>query len=364
MDISKITRFLETFAPLELQEGYDNAGLIIGNHSQKVTQALICLDCTEAVVDEAIEKGCELIICHHPIIFKGLKQLNGKNYIERIIIKAVQNNIAIYAIHTNLDNVYEGVNKKICERLGLVDCRILAPKNGHLKKLVVYSPIDHAEKIRTALCEAGAGSIANYDYCTFNSIGEGTFKGNEKSNPFSGERGKLTSVKEVKIEVIFTSHLQKNILNAMRKAHPYEVVAHDIFHLENRHQNIGSGMIGRLAKPMDSQLFLTFVKEKMKTDCIRHTHIHKKEVQTIAVCGGSGSFLLANAKRQQADVFITADVKYHDFFDAEDSLIIADIGHYESEQFTSELIQEILKENFPKFAAHLSVHNTNPINYL
>ena len=363
MDISKITRFLETFAPLELQEGYDNSGLIIGNHSQKVTQALICLDCTEAVVDEAIEKGCELIICHHPIIFKGLKQLNGKNYIERIIIKAVQNNIAIYAIHTNLDNVYEGVNKKICERLGLVDCRILAPKNGHLNKLVVYSPIDHAEKIRTALCEAGAGSIANYDYCTFNSVGEGTFKGNESSKPVIGEKNKAQNQTEIKIEVIFPIDKKTDIINKLVSVHPYEEVSFDIVTLENYHQNIGSGMYGHLENEMNAEDFITFLKEKMNTNCVRHTKLNNKLIKTVAFCGGSGSFLLKNARRIKADIFISADFKYHEFFDAENDIIIADIGHYESEQYTSILLADILKENFTKFATHLSDINTNPIHY-
>lgn len=364
MKIVEITNYLEQIAPLHYQEGYDNSGLITGSKTQKVTQALITLDCTEEIVQEAIDRKCELIIAHHPIVFKGLKKLNGKNYVERTIIKAIQNNIAIYAIHTNLDNVHNGVCKKICEKLGLENYQTLAPKPDLLRKLVVFSPSSHAAKVRTAICEAGAGQIGNYDNCTFNGIGEGVFRGNENTTPFEGKQGQIHQVTEIKIETIFPVHLQSKILTAMYQEHPYEEVAYDIIHLQNKNQNVGSGMIGNLPSSMQSMEFLKFTKSQMQTDCIRHTPIIKKEVKRIAVCGGSGSFLLSKAKQMQADVFITADFKYHEFFDAENDIIIADIGHYESEQFTKELIQEILKEIFPKFATHLSELNTNPINYL
>ena len=364
MKIGEIINHLEQIAPLHYQESYDNSGLITGNKEHKVKQALITLDCTEEIVEEAIAKKCELIIAHHPIVFKGLKKLNGKNYVERTIIKAIQNNVAIYAIHTNLDNVHNGVSKKICDKLGLTNCKVLAPKSDILKKLVVFCPSSHAAKVRSAICNAGAGQIGEYDHCTFNSFGEGTFRGNENTNPFVGKQGEIHQETEIKIEAVFSSHLQGTILAAMYQEHPYEEVAYDIIPLHNKHQNIGSGMIGTLDKPLKSDAFLKFVKKKMQTECIRHTKTVKTEVQKIAVCGGSGSFLLANAKQMQADVFITADFKYHEFFNAENDLIIADIGHYESEQFTKELIQDILKENFPKFATHLSELNTNPINYL
>lgn len=364
MKIAEITNYLEQIAPLHYQESYDNSGLITGSKTQEVTQALITLDCTEEIVQEAIERKCELIIAHHPIVFKGLKKLNGKNYVERTIIKAIQNNIAIYAIHTNLDNVHNGVSKKICKKLGLENCQTLAPKADLLRKLIVFCPSSHAANVRSAICEAGAGQIGNYDNCTFNSIGEGTFRGNENTTPFTGKQGETHQETEIKIETIFPAHLQSKILEAMYQEHPYEEVAYDIIHLQNKHQNVGSGMIGNLPSSMESMEFLKFTKSQMQTDCIRHTSIIKKEVKRIAVCGGSGSFLLSNAKRMQADVFITADFKYHEFFDAENDIIIADIGHYESEQFTKELIQDILKENFPKFATHLSELNTNPINYL
>ena len=364
MKIEEIINHLEQIAPLHYQESYDNSGLITGNKKLEVKQALITLDCTEEIVEEAIEKKCELIIAHHPILFKGLKKLNGKNYVERTIIKAIQNNIAIYAIHTNLDNVHNGVSKKICDKLGLANCKVLSPKSDLLRKLIVFCPSAHAAKVQSAICNAGAGQVGDYDHCTFNSIGEGTFRGNENTNPFVGKQGEIHKEKEIKVEAIFPSHQQGKILSAMYQEHPYEEVAYDIITLHNKHQKVGLGMIGNLDKPMKSDAFLKFVKKQMKTDCIRHTKIVKKDVKNIAVCGGSGSFLLANAKQMQADVFITADFKYHEFFNAENELIIADIGHYESEQFTKDLIKDILKEIFPKFATHLSELNTNPVNYL
>lgn len=364
MKIHEISRYLEQIAPLSYQESYDNSGLLTGYPQQEVKKALITLDCTEEVIDEAINKGCQLIIAHHPIIFSGLKKLNGKNYVERTIIKAIQNDIAIYAIHTNLDNIHTGVSKKICDRLELENCQVLAPKTGLLKKLIVHCPSKQALAVREAMWNAGAGSIGNYDHCSFNTIGEGTFRGNEHSTPFVGNQGETHGETEIQIAVIFPIHLQGRILQAMYSKHPYEEVAYDILSLDNKHLNVGSGMIGTLKEPMDTMDFLHFAKERMQTDCIRHTKAIKEKVKRIAVCGGAGSFLLKNAKQQQADVFISGDFKYHEFFDAENSLVIADIGHYESEQFTKELIRDILNEKFPKFATHLSELNTNPINYL
>lgn len=364
MKIQDVIQHLEEIAPLAFQESYDNCGLLTGHSQQSVSQALITLDCTEEIVDEAIAKGCELIIAHHPIIFKGLKKLNGKNYIERTIIKAIKHDIAIYAIHTNLDNVHTGVSKKICDKLGLINCQTLAPKSDLVSKIIVYCPSEQAASVREAMWEAGAGSIGNYDNCSFNSIGEGTFRGNEHSNPHVGLKGETHAETEIKIEMIFPTHLQGKVLKAMYAQHPYEEVAYDLIKLNNKHQRVGSGMIGDLPEEMDSMHFLKSLKESMQTDCVRFTKAPSEKVKRIAVCGGAGSFLLGKAKQLQADVFITGDFKYHEFFDAENQLIIADIGHYESEQFTKELIQDILKEKFPKFATHLSELNTNPINYL
>lgn len=364
MKVKEITDYLETIAPLAYQESYDNAGLICGDHSMEVTAALICLDSTEAVIDEAIKTGCNMVIAHHPIIFSGLKKINGKNYVERVIIKAIQNNIAIYAAHTNLDNVHNGVNAKIAEKLGLINCKILAPQKGLFKRLITFAPKDKAEDIRKALFLAGAGTIGNYDECSFNSEGTGTFRAGENADPYVGEQGKQHQEKETKIETIYPAYLESKIISALIKAHPYEEVAYDLIPLTNLHERVGAGMIGELPSEVDEMSFLKQLKQVMKADGIRYTALRDKKIKKVAVCGGSGSFLLQNAMQKNADVFVTSDFKYHQFFDAENGIVIADIGHYESEQFTMELFYDLLKEKFNTFAIHLSKINTNPINYL
>ena len=364
MKIKEITQFLEGIAPLNYQESYDNSGLIVGNENKEVTSVLICLDSVEEVIDEAIENGCNLVIAHHPIVFSGLKKLNGKNHIERTIIKAIKNDIAIYAIHTNLDNVVGGVSSKIANKLGLKNQKILSPKRGLLRKLEVYVPKENAGEVQNALFSSGAGSIGDYKNCSFQSEGIGTFLPTENANPVVGEKGQQERIEEVKIEVIFPKNMQKRLILEMKKAHPYEEVAHKIYILDNVFQDVGSGIVGELETEMDSEEFLKSVKSIMKTDCVRHTRLVKNTIKKVAVCGGSGSFLLNSSKGVGADIFITADFKYHEFFNAENDIIIADIGHYESEQFTKELIYDLLINNFSKFAVRLSKINTNPINYL
>jgi dinuclear metal center YbgI/SA1388 family protein len=364
MKIKKITDFLEDYAPLDYQESYDNSGLIVGDTNAEVKGALITLDCTEDVLDEAIARNYNLVIAHHPIIFTGLKKLNGSNYIQRTVIKAIKNDIAIYAIHTNLDNAHNGVSAKIAEKLGLENCRVLAPKSDLLRQLVVYCPTKNAEELKTALFNNGAGAIGDYDQCSFTSVGIGTFSANENCKPFVGKIGEQHNENEDRIEVIYPKYKEKVILNAMQMAHPYEQVAHQIYVLENKHQLVGSGIIGELKKVVKIEAFLQHIKINMKTECVRHSNLVKKEVKRVAICGGSGSFLLNNAKEVEADIFITADFKYHEFFDAENDIVIADIGHYESEQFTKDLIYDLLTKNFTKFAVRLSKVNTNPIKYL
>ena len=363
MEIKEITNYLESIAPLNYQESYDNTGLLVGDVNTKVNTALITLDCTEEVVDEAIEKDCHLIIAHHPIIFSGLKKLNGSNYVERTVIKAIKNDIAIYAIHTNLDNIEKGVNFKIAEKLGVKNCKILSPKKDLLRQLAVYCPISDAKNVSNTLFEAGAGDIGNYDECSFSSEGEGTYRANEGCDPHIGNIGERHSETEEKIEVIFPKHKQNAIISAMKQVHPYEEVAYQIYILDNIYENVGSGIVGQLTKEIDAKKFLEMLKSNMKTDCVRHSKLVKNQIKTVAICGGSGSFLLSKAICAKADIFITADFKYHEFFDAENEIIIADIGHFESEQFTKELIYDLLSKNFSKFAIRLSKVNTNPINY-
>ena len=363
MLLKTIITEIEKFAPLAYQESYDNCGLLTGHKEQEVTGAILCLDCIEAVVDEAIQKNCNLIIAHHPIIFSGLKKLNGTNYIERTIIKAIQNNIAIYACHTNLDNVKLGVNKKIADKLGLINQQILSPKKSVLKKLVTFVPATHLDIVRESLFNAGAGNIGNYDSCSFNLEGTGSFRGNENSNPFIGEKGKLSLEKETRLELIFETVNEATIISALKQNHPYEEVAYDIYQLENTYQNIGSGMVGELEKPISETEFLENLKSIFKVKVIKHTVLTNKRIKKVALCGGSGSFLLKNAINSKSDIYISSDFKYHEFFDAENKILVADIGHYESEQFTPEIFYEIISNKFPTFASYLTETNTNPVNY-
>ena len=363
MKLSQLTAYLETIAPLAYQEDYDNAGLIVGNPNQEIHQALISLDCVEAVVDEAIAANCQVIISHHPIVFKGLKRFNGKTYVERVVEKAIRHNIALYAIHTNLDSVLPGVNARICEILGLENPRILSPKHGILKKLVTYAPTRHADQVRNALFHAGAGNIGNYSECSFNSEGSGTFKGNENSDPYAGQPGLRHTEPETRIETVYPANLESKILMALMLAHPYEEVAYDLYALTNQHQQVGSGMIGELEQAMDAGEFLYHLKDKMQTQVIRHTALTGKPVKKVAVCGGAGGFLLKQAIGAGADIFITADYKYHEFFDADGKIIIADIGHFESEQFTQQLLHDLIKKRFADFPLRLTSVNTNPVKY-
>ena len=363
MLLKTIITEIEKFAPLAYQESYDNCGLLTGHKEQEVTGAILCLDCIEAVVDEAIQKNCNLIIAHHPIIFSGLKKLNGTNYIERTIIKAIQNNIAIYACHTNLDNVKLGVNKKIADKLGLINQQILSPKKSLLKKLVTFVPPTHLDIVRESLFNAGAGNIGNYDSCSFILEGTGSFRGNENSNPFIGEKGKLSLEKETRLELIFETVNEATIISALKQNHPYEEVAYDIYQLENTYQNIGSGMVGELEKPISETEFLENLKSIFKVKVIKHTALTNKNIKKVALCGGSGSFLLKNAINSKSDIYISSDFKYHEFFDAENQILVADIGHYESEQFTPEIFYEIISNKFPTFASYLTETNTNPVNY-
>lgn len=363
MRLSLLTKHLESYAPLNYQEDYDNSGLLTGNPDQEITAALVALDCTEEIVDEAIAKGCNLIITHHPIVFKGLKRFTGKNYVERVVVKAIKNNIALYAIHTNLDSVHNGVNSVICKRLRLQQAKILNPKSGLLKKLVTFCPVTQAAALRTALFEAGAGHIGDYSETSYNGLGYGTYKAGEGTQPFAGQRGLQHQEEETRIETVFLVQDERKILLALLQNHPYEEVAYDIFPLENKLATVGSGMVGWLEEEMDMNDFLHFVKARMNVTVIRHTDDTGKKIRKVAVCGGSGSFLLQHAIAAGADAFITADFKYHEFFDADGKLVIADIGHYESEQFTSELLIEVIQEKFNDFPIRLTEHNTNPVNY-
>jgi dinuclear metal center YbgI/SA1388 family protein len=363
MIINDIVNFLETIAPSSLQEDYDNTGLLTGNTGMPCTGVLISLDCTEAIVQEAIDKKCNLIVAHHPIIFGGLKKINGKNYIERAIIKAIKNDIAIYAIHTNLDNVLHGVSGKMAEKLGLKNIQILSPKKNILQKLVVFVPTTNTQQLTDALFAAGAGNIGNYSECSFNTMGIDSFKPEDGATPQTGVIGIRETLEETKVEVIFPIWLQGQIITAMKANHPYEEVAHDIYNLANTYQEIGSGVIGSLPEAIEESAFLKQITQVFKANVVRHTALTGKKIQKVALCGGAGSFLTNTAKAAGADVYVTADVKYHEFFDADGQLLLADIGHFESEQFTIDLLFELLRDKFPNFALLKTGVNTNPVQY-
>jgi dinuclear metal center YbgI/SA1388 family protein len=363
MKISEVTNHLEKFAPVYLQEIYDNAGLITGSADLECTGIITTLDVTEAVIDEAVNNKCNLIVAHHPIIFKGLKTLALNNYIERIIVKAIKNDIAIYAIHTNLDNVKKGVNKTIAEKIGLQNLKVLQPKEQILKKLITFAPLDKAEDLREALFAAGGGELGKYSECSFNTEGTGTFKSLEGANPFVGEIGKRHEEKEMKIEVVFPAYLQTQLIKAMTKVHPYEEVAYDIISLGNYLFDVGSGLIGELEMPEDETEFLNKIKIAFDLKVVKHTHLTGKKLKKVAVCGGSGGFLIKAALLHKADVFLTSDIKYHDYFEADNKILFADIGHYESEQFTIDLLYDILSEKFSNFAVRKTGVNTNPVQY-
>lgn len=363
MKVSDAITILEQWAPPALQEGYDNAQLICGNPNDEIKKALITLDCTESVIEEAIESGANLIIAHHPILFGSIKSLTGKNYVERTLMLAIRNQVSIYAIHTNLDNINTGVNSIIGERLGLSNLKVLAPKNGQLVKLQVHVPLAAAEKVRQALFRAGAGNIGNYDHCSFNSEGKGTFRGSDNTNPFVGKPNEDHTEDEIQIQVILEKHRMKNAVLSMLDAHPYEEVAYDLIPLLNDAQNIGSGMIGEFDAAMKSEAFLAHVAQVFGCSAFKHTEILKDEVKKVAYCGGSGRFLLEKAKQAGADVFISSDFKYHEFFDHENKITILDIGHFETEQFTPELIARYLADKNVTFAVLLSRVNTNPVHY-
>jgi len=363
MQIAEIIALLESVAPPSLQEHYDNAGLLTGNAGWPCTGALCTLDATEEVIKEAVQQNCNLVVAHHPIIFGGLKKINGKNYVEKAVITAIKNDIAIYAIHTNLDNVLAGVNGMMAGKLGLVNTRILAPKEATLKKLYTFVPLEQAEQVRAALFAAGGGHIGNYNECSFGVEGTGTFKGGEDTNPFVGKPGERHYEKELKVEVIFPSYLQAPVVKALLAAHPYEEVAYDVVDLANAHPRIGSGLVGELPEPMPETAFLTLLKQSFNLSLIRHTALLGRPVKKVALCGGAGSFLVSKALASGADVYVTADMKYHEFFDANDRIVIADIGHFESEQFTIDLLAAILREKFPTFAVLKTAVKTNPVHY-
>ncbi len=364
MKIKEIIKAIENIAPLCYQENYDNSGLQIGDREKETNSILVCLDITESVIDEAVALKCDMVISHHPLIFSGVKQITGNTYIERIIVKAISNNIAIYSAHTSLDNVYDGVNSIIAKKIGLKNLKILEPKSSLLYKLNVFVPSTHIEIVKRALFEAGAGEIGNYDNCSFSSSGKGTFRANENANPFVGDLGKIHTESEFKLEVIVPVNILNHVISKMKEVHPYEEVAYDLFKLENKYSNVGSGMYGELDKEMSREEFASYLKEIFSLDVLKCSFSNDKIIKRVAICGGSGSFLIGKALGVSADCFITGEIKYHDYLDYNEKISLFELGHYESEKFTISLIQKLLSDKFQDLKINITNINTNPIKYI
>ncbi len=363
MKLKEIVELIESFAPLQYQESYDNSGLAVGDGDMEITRVLLCTDISSEVIDEAVQQGANLVLSHHPVIFSPLKRLTGKTSTERIILRAIQNNIALYCAHTNMDNILDGVNHKICEKIGTQHNRILAPMPNRLRKLVTYVPADHAEAVRNALFSAGAGHIGKYDSCSYNLEGTGSFRAQEGALPYAGKIGDLHFENEIRIETVFPAEIKNKVIGALLRAHPYEEVAYDIYSLENTYERAGAGMIGELDQEMDEQTFMQHVKAAFQCKAIRHSNLTGRKIKKVAVCGGSGAFMIHDAISAGADVFVTGEIKYHQFFEAEGQILLLDIGHYESEKFTIEIFYDILQKKLTNFAVHFSTINTSPIYY-
>ena len=364
MKIKEIVSALERFAPLPLQDGFDNAGLQIGLTDAEATGALLCLDVTEAVLDEAIALGYNLVIAHHPLLFKGYKSITGRDYVERCILKAIKNDIVVYTAHTNLDNAWGGVNFKMAEKLGLKNLRVLEPKENALLKLVTFVPVAQASEVRNALFSAGCGCIGNYDSCSYNVEGKGTFRAQEGTHPYCGTIGELHTESEVRLETILPAYRKAEVLQALLAVHPYEEPAFDFYPLQNTWQQAGAGVIGELSEPETELDFLKKVKKTFEVECLRHNKLMGREIQKVALCGGAGAFLMPLAIRQGADVFITGEIKYHEYFGHEGDILLAEIGHYESEQYTKEIFYTIIRELFPSLEVQQTKVTTNPIKYM
>jgi dinuclear metal center YbgI/SA1388 family protein len=363
MVLKDFLKEIELYAPLAVQETYDNSGLQIGDPYMEIHAALVCIDVTPEVIAEAIKRDCNLVLCHHPLLFKGLKKISGVSSIDQVIIQSVKNDIAIVAIHTNLDNIVNGVNYKLADALGLKDIKILDPRAGLLKKLVTFCPGDHAEAVRSAIFEAGAGKIGEYDCCSYNSEGMGSFRAGDKANPYVGKAAELHFEPEVRIETIFPAWLQNRVISALKKAHPYEEVAYDVYPLDNAYDQVGSGVTGEFEEPVSESDLMNHVKKVLKVPFLKHSPKTGQMIKKVALCGGSGSFLLSKARESGAQAFITADVKFHEFFEPWPQLLLIDAGHYETEQFTKELLYEVVNKKISKFAVFISEVSTNPVSY-
>jgi len=363
MKLVDLTSYLDSAIPLSFQEDYDNSGLQVGLPDKNISSALLTLDVTEEVLDEAIAEGCDVIISHHPVIFQPVRRITGRSSTERILRKAILNDVAIYSAHTNLDVIQGGVSKKMAEKMKLRNIRVLVPLKGKLLKLVTFIPEASLDKVKDAIFLAGAGEIGNYDRCSFTIPGTGSYRGNESTNPYAGKKGTVHLEKEIRFETILYSHLKDKVIQALLEAHPYEEVAYDLYPLENMNADAGTGCTGELLLPLGKDDFLRYVSEVFDVRGIRYSGQIKGKIKKVALCGGAGGPLLKDAEASGADAYVTADIRYHSFLEAGDKILVVDIGHYESEKFSTEILSDLIIKKFPKFAVRFSEINTNPINY-
>ena len=371
--VADLTAALETLAPPALQMAYDNSGLLVGEPDTEITGVLITLDCLEATVEEAIDTGCNVIVAHHPIVFGGLKRLTGRTYVERVVMRALRAGVALYAIHTNLDSVLaQGVSGRLAAKLGLRGVTTLQPTAGALQKLAVYVPADPAglvDRVAAAMWAAGAGQIGHYDEASFRTAGTGTFRplagaepaiGSAPAVDGTGAAGDREAVSEHKLEVVVPRVLAKAVLRAARAAHPYEEMAYDLYDVAGAHPDYGMGAVGDLHTDMAYDAWLDYLCARLELTGLKVTADTGRPIRRVAVCGGSGASLLGAARASGAQAFVTADFKYHEFFDAEGELVVCDVGHYESERHTTQLLYEYISTRFGTFAARMTQLDTNP----
>lgn len=363
MKISEITGAIEKYAPLWLQEEWDNAGLQVGDTDREATGAVLCVDATEAIVDEAIDRGVNLVISHHPLLFRGLKRITGRTATERIVAKALKHDIAIYSAHTNMDSAPGGVSWATGRRAGLTAMRTLVPQQGRLMKLAVFVPSAYSNAVSEALWNAGAGRMGNYDRCAYMTDGRGTYRPLPGADPAIGTVGQSHTEAETRIEVVFPTAISGRVVQAMLKAHPYEEPAFDLIPLANDITSAGLGVIGSLKTPMPASEYIAWVKQALGIGAIPYAGDARRMVHRVALCGGAGAEFIGNAIAAGADLYMCGDLKYHDFTTHADSIVLADIGHYESEQCTKEIFYDIIQKNFPNFATYYAEEDKNPISY-
>ena len=366
MTVQDVATALEAWAPPGSKLSYDNVGLQVGDPNRAVTTVLIALDLTPAVVDEAEAMGADLIVTHHPLLFKPLKRLGPTDFVSGLAYRLAQLGIAYYAIHTNLDAAPDGVSFALAEHLGLESVRFLDGMRDSLAKLVTFVPASHADAVRAALAEAGAGRIGDYTACSFSSSGTGRFRPGAGTDPFSGTPGALESVDEVRLEVEVARWDVARIVRALLQAHPYEEVAYDVYHVEQSATRAGLGAVGTLATPEPLRDFLRRVSDRLDAASLRYVGDDDALIETVAVCGGSGSSLIAQARAAGADAYVTADVTYHTFFeplslDGTPQLALIDAGHYETEWITERLLTDWLAAQFEGLSVRATAHRTSPM---